>query len=128
MFRAFDHNTNKMEIVTALYFDENGELLEIQTSGYEGVYIRDFDFSEQTLLQVSGNKDSKGDYIADGDILYCEYSNEYYLIEHGGSGFYSSNFYNQSYDYPTEIFSEGTAIFEIVGNKYEDPELMDKLG
>lgn len=127
MFRAFDHNTNKMEVVTALYFNEKGELNEVQTSGYTGVYTRDFDGSEQTLMQISDCKDSNGKYIADGDILYDEYSNEYYLVENGGSGFYSSNFYNQSYCYPTEIFSEGSSIFEIVGNKFENPELMDKL-
>jgi len=81
---------------------------------------------EERLTQYTGLKDKTGKEIYEGDVVA-------WLTNHGNMmttgevifdkyQFNVKDFYDSSNDYPCDAFSEG--VFEVVGNIYENPELL----
>lgn len=121
---------------------ENKEMLEVQeldyADSYDGqpmirttMYNDYFDTEDMILMQYTGLKDKNGKEIYEGDIIYCkqyiggncvEYCIEkgYVCFNDGEFGLYRKQGYYQS----LYKFKEYDYEFEVIGNIYDNPELL----
>lgn len=75
----------------------------------------------RVLMQYTGLKDKNGREIYEGDIWRSK-DDETYSVEYKDSGFYPFTVPALGgYEWDTEIASEG----EVIGNIYENPELLN---
>ena len=83
-----------------------------------------------TVGQFTGLTDRNGIKIFEGDILSFQhpFGNRHgiYRVVYSGYGFGCLNFYQPHYDTPNDAFSEGTEYFTVIGNVYDNPELIKK--
>jgi uncharacterized phage protein (TIGR01671 family) len=131
-FRAWHHEEKKMIIVTKLDFMVNasGSKNE-ECEGYWGGNNRmKFDINDVTLLQYTGLKDKNGKEIYEGDVIKIEVKkrnkgdfpnlkNYLVVFEDFSFSYKDSEGY---YATPLNIFIKGV---EVIGNTYENPELLD---
>ncbi len=77
-------------------------------------------------IQYTGLKDRNGKEIYESDIVKCVNGDTGEVIwEEHDCCFNITDYYNSSNDYPTMAFIEGEP-FEILGNIYENPELLSQ--
>ena len=133
-FRAWDKKSKK------LHYDITG--FEFGVEEMTGVFI-DGDFYDKEnieLMQYTGLKDKNGKEIYEGDILkipewlmqdnqdkcICIYAEEHQTIEIIGFGLYIKDEYSGEYKIivPSDEWDE----FEVIGNIYDNPELLEKEG
>lgn len=96
----------------------------------DGTDTRDYDigYSErvipETVGQYTGLTDKNGKKIFEGDIILYDGTSKQEVIwdEYEWN---LSGFYNLFMDNPTSAFSEGTSKMEIIGNIYDNPELLE---
>jgi uncharacterized phage protein (TIGR01671 family) len=87
-------------------------------------------FDEIKLMRFIGKTDKNGKEIYEGDIVQIKHF--YKNREHTGKVVYCLNrfevedFYFPHYDDPSNAFESGMGIVEVVGNIYENPELLNK--
>ena len=119
-FRAWDKNNKKM------IFSNDMQKLEI------GIYIQDFN---QELMQFTGLKDKNGKEIYEGDIV--KISNKSYKIEwnqlHCSWGLFGLKGGMERDITADWINDDGTTpkrwevkYYEVIGNIYENPELIEE--
>lgn len=125
-FRAWDSWRKRMSVVDRIYIDTKGVRL------YDdfGEYWRDF--SDVELMQSTGLKDKNGKEIFEGDIVtdgeftrivrYHQTLGFYMFDEEGNERFFSSSATLEDFEEDAKIVSE---ILEIIGNIYENPELLE---
>jgi uncharacterized phage protein (TIGR01671 family) len=123
-FRAWDKTTKTM-----LYI-EPFEYIHIMTGKCrfddglidDGHYLERDDF---ILMQFTGLKDKNGKDIYEGDIL-SHFEGKYQIIYNDNHAcFMADGFYEARYDDPCNIFEEiERHQVEIIGNIYENPELL----
>ena len=82
-------------------------------------YYLDADFDDIELMQYSGLKDMKGKEIYEGDILFESFSEEYFKVV-----FENGSFRAEVDEYSLDL-EDYAHICEVVGNIYENPELME---
>ena len=119
-FRAWDDWRKRMSVVDRIYIDTKGVRL------YDdfGEYWRDF--RDAKLMQSTGLKDKNGKEIFEGDIV--DYKGRKAVVKWHGS--YASFIY-RFVDELNERVSEWHPLFlayyhfEIIGNIYENKELLD---
>lgn len=119
-FRAWDDYRKRMSVVDRIYIDTKGVRL------YDdfGEYWRDF--RDAKLMQSTGIKDKNGKEIFEGDIV--DYKGRKAVVKWHGS--YASFIY-RFVDELQERVSEWHPLFlayyhfEIIGNIYENKELLD---
>ena len=119
-FRAWDDWRKRMSVVDRIYIDTKGVRL------YDdfGEYWRDF--RDAKLMQSTGLKDKNGKEIFEGDIV--DYKGRKAVVKWHGS--YASFIY-RFVDELQERASEWHPLFlayyhfEIIGNIYENKELLD---
>lgn len=122
-FRAWDKWRDRMSVVDRIYIDTKGVRL------YDdfGEYWRDFSYVK--LMQSTGLHDKNGKEIFEGDILAIETDegilnlNIFWDSKHALFMFESKK-YNEK-DLLAELVEDNTYPFEIVGNIYENPELLE---
>lgn len=122
-FRAWD---DKAMYRPDFIVNNDGGFPMNQTGGEE---INDaFYCPDHPLMQYTGLKDKNGVEIYEGDIVRITHpfkdrewvgEIEYDRYAFGGKGFYFTHF-----DTPGDLFSEGTDYIEVVGNIYENPDLL----
>ncbi|CAC8424577.1 yopX family protein [Staphylococcus aureus] len=78
-------------------------------------------FNEVKLLQYTGFKDVHGVEIYEGDIVQDSYSGEVSFIEFKEGAFYIT------FSNVTELISENDDIIEIIGNIFENEELLEVM-
>ena len=85
--------------------------------------IRDAKFNDVELMQYTGLKDKNNKEIYEGDILFESFGERYYKVVFENGGFraeFKGDFDEHSFDLID--VAQGC---EIVGNIYENPELME---
>ncbi|CFG03413.1 TPA: YopX family protein [Staphylococcus aureus] len=121
-FRAWDKLGKEMHKVSAIDFSSKGariiRLAGVQSNG-KGDHKRWH--SSVELMQSTGFKDVNGVEIYEGDIVQDSYSGEVSFIEFKEGAFYitCSNV--------TELISENDDIIEIIGNIFENEELLEAM-
>ena len=125
-FRAWSKLASKMYIVNGLYFDRG----IVQYANNDNA-IRFIKLKNIILMQSTGLKDKNGKEIFEGDII----TNGMDIVDvrnHGTLGFYTLvNGREVFFGHGTSIeeFEEDidgfTEIVEIIGNIYENPELLE---
>ena len=120
-FRAWDKEFKEMVHVNALVFDE-----QVIKATYQNGNIVKEDVKNYELMQSTGLKDKNGKEIFEGDILAIEtYEgilnvNIFWDRKHALFMFES-----KKYNEKAELVEDNTYPFEIAGNIYENPELLE---
>ena len=118
-FRAWDKLRKRISVVDRIYFDTEG--VQLRDDG--GLYWRHF--REVILMQSTGLKDKNGKEVFIGDIVKCTRGchREVYLEKEYGGTFIGGM---------PAIYLKGllsgyawTKAEEIIGNIYENPELLE---
>lgn len=123
-FRAWDKKLKKMFEVSYIDFDTKLIGLNIDLE------IIIFDFEDIILMQSTGLKDKNGKEIFEGDILGFETDegilnvNVFWDSKHALFMF-ESKIHNEE-ELLAELVENNTYPFEIVGNIYENPELLEE--
>lgn len=80
------------------------------------------------VMQYIGLKDKNDKDIYHGDIITIKHPHKDRSftgkVEYFGYRFGCKDFYFSHFDIPNDIFSEGTEYIEVIGNIYENPELI----
>ena len=118
-YRAWLKNDKKMIDVDEIHFD-NGQLDFI---GDAITFMRNAD--EIGLMQSTGLYDKNGQEIFEGDILFGHAGEDFWEIvefdTEEGRWIRRDIWYNSKLD-----LSENNELMEIVGNIYENPELLEE--
>lgn len=82
----------------------------------------------ETVCQFTGLTDKNGRKIFEGDII--EHNHPYggksvHTVIWDKYGWNLSDFCATYFDYPSEAFSEGTQFMTVIGNAFNNPELLE---
>ena len=127
-FRAWDKITKRMMLVVSISFKRNRELLQYLLNGGDpnDYNLARRDAEDAILLQYTGLKDKNGRKVYEGDIVhYC--SEDIDVVSE--IGFDESLLAYVMYSWEGNyIFGyEPSSVFEVIGNIYENPELVEDL-
>ncbi len=85
-------------------------------------------YGDYLLEQFTGLKDKNGKPIYEGDVVQIkhphksrEWTGEVIYEDYRFTG---KDFYFPHFDYPSELFSEGTEYIKVIGNCHENPNLL----
>ena len=128
-FRAWDKLRKRISVVDRIYFDTKG--VQLRDDG--GLYWRHF--REVILMQSTGLKDKNGKEIFEGDVVKryrspffkakWEYQIETVIKEKASlllGREFGKNFGTIPFDSP---FAK-SVLLEVIGNIYENPELLEE--
>ena len=96
----------------------------------DGSWNRYVYFIKCILMQYTGLKDKNGVEIYEGDII--EINHPFRRRKYTGDVVFSDGqfngkgFYFSHYDIPNNCFSEGIEYLTVIGNIYQNPELLNK--
>ena len=122
-FRAWDKTTSKLHVVNGIYCD-NKKIHYIDDNR-----VRFVGFDNVIIMQSTGLKDKNGKEIFEGDILAFETDDEVINVnvfwdEEHALFMFESKKYNEQ-EPLAELVENNTYPFEIIGNIYENPELLE---
>ncbi|WP_077805187.1 YopX family protein [Streptococcus mitis] len=130
-FRAWDRTRNEMNYKVMVgncdLSDENWTCPIIWIE--ERKKWLHFDDDYECIMQSTGLRDKKGKEIFEGDILACETDDEVINLnvfwdEEHALFMFESKKYNEQ-ELLAELVENNTYPFEIIGNIYENPELLE---
>lgn len=131
-FRAWDELTCQMYNVNTLSIIYEWVDIENELDYKDEVIFNDID-----LMQYTGLKDRNGVEIYEGDIVKSTWNNELGIVEYGHSseddhapnctmiGFYIEPI-GEELKVGLGMDANGEMPYTIIGNKYENPELLNK--
>lgn len=126
-FRAWHKTWDELGKVKRIRFDGEGN---VTTVLFEGKFLGvNTPVDEIKLMQSTGLKDKNGKEIFDGDILACKTDDEVINLnvfwdEEHALFMFESKKYNEQ-EPLAELVENNTYPFEIIGNIYENPELLE---
>lgn len=127
-FRAWDRKNKVMRDVKGLIWEETNLIAHCLPRGHEfnEWFTVALDGSEYQLMQSTGLKDLKGVEIFEGDIVFDRWANGYTPVFQNGI-YMAYNPKNLMQNDPSTqfniIWKDGC---EVIGNIYENPELLEK--
>lgn len=112
----FGKDSRRFTIDEAIHFDADGNSLNV------------FEVYPETVGQFTGFYDKNDKEIYDGDVLKSNYEDYIYWVKYENGGFY---IYNDMGRYGSikrafEVYKECEMQVEIIGNIYDNPELLEK--
>lgn len=124
-FRAWLKEENKMIIVDTMnWFDD-----EFESIGDGITFLRGAEKIE--LMQSTGLKDKNGKEIFEGDVIAIEVDDtetpiNARVFQNSKIGVLMFHVFEDNEDVPmVELLEDNSVAFEIIGNIYEDPELLE---
>ena len=135
-FRAWDKEENKMINNVVPFFNSDGtleclvfgysfggyEFIEVELDKYQHIFT-DPEFDKRyVLMQFTGLEDKNGIEIYEGDIVECFNDGLSEVLFRKGS-FGTLTYTSRGIDFYT--FNEVYGACEIIGNIYENPELLE---
>lgn len=121
-FRAWHKKFGWIHVFSLEFFNDKVEL-----SGYITYPL------DVILMQYTGLKDKNGKKIYEGDIVYAPANKSYSAIKQGEYRCHYSEygdghvgFYSEGEDGFAEGLYPDGKIYEVIGNIYENPELLNK--
>lgn len=126
-FRAWDKRFS--EFVEDFFVSEDGKIYKKSTNTGYGIAISRETSDKVILMQSTGLFDRNGKEIFEGDILACETDDEVINVnvfwdEEHALFMFESKKYNEQ-EPLAELVENNTYPFEIIGNIYENPELLE---
>ena len=124
-FRAWDKKLKKMFEVSFIDFDTKLIGLNIDLE------IIIFDFEDIILMQSTGLVDKNGKEIFEGDVIAIEVDDTETPInarisQNSKIGVLMFHVFEDNEDVPmVELLEDNSVAFEIIGNVYENPELLE---
>ena len=123
-YRMWNRITSQLHLVDGLYFDDK----EAEYVDDDNV-LRFVSFKNVELMQSTGLVDKNGKEIFEGDILACKTDDEVINLnifwdEEHALFMFESKKYNEQKPL-AELVENNTYPFEIIGNIYENPELLE---
>lgn len=121
-FRAWDKETKTMNGMAEIYRNRNQEI-ELRP--------RDEDI---ILMQSTGLKDKNGKEIFEGDVIAIEVDDtgmpiNARVFQNSKIGVLMFHVFEDNEDVPmVELLEDNSVAFEIIGNIYENPELLEVEG
>lgn len=134
-FRAWDKGTGLMNDITVIDLENEEIYYHHWRYGHSTATATAIAFSDIELMQSTGLKDKSGVEIFEGDVVkvnnmkglvkFGRYTDDEYII-YGLDGWLFSEIYHGRYiDIPlTEYVLDSDFEVEVIGNKYEHPELL----
>lgn len=103
-------------------WDESSAIMRSQNE-YNAVVVDCFFNSDLVLMQYTGMKDKNGKEIYEGDIVKIAYG-----IEKPYKEIISEVIYDDGYEVDIGRLASFHNVCEVIGNIYENPELLEKIG
>ena len=127
-YRVWHHELGRLMSVKCMFFHDS----EIEEFELNDALMNDYITAypdEIVLMQSTGLKDKNDKEIFEGDILACETDNEVINLnvfwdEEHALFMFESKKYNEQ-EPLAELVENNTYPFEIIGNIYENPELLE---
>lgn len=119
-YRAWDKLNNEMYVVEQINFNRG----EFESIGYGITFLRGAD--EVKLMQSTGLCDQEGTEVFEGDILHHQIQTEYTFIvkyDKDKGRWYGDGL---SRTYRIDITKEFLPYYKVIGNIYENPELLEE--
>lgn len=128
-FRAWDKEISKMRNVLQIFFDD--KLVYISAKNNKKYYCS---LDDVELMQSTGMKDKNGVEIFEGDLVKITVSNGFDYLDGNLSIVKKSDYHagvicellSNTLEYLITDESETGYRYEVVGNIYENPELLDQ--
>lgn len=126
-YRMWNRITSKLHHVTGLYFDSK----EVQYTDEFGI-LRFIKFENTILMQSTGLKDKNDKEIFEGDILTDGHTTGdirnhptlgFYMVDESSKEGYLSDTVGIEYFEEAKEFMKNN--IEVIGNIYENPELLE---
>jgi uncharacterized phage protein (TIGR01671 family) len=131
-FRGFSKETNSWHYGHGWFKTDYTERYKLERDIEDGAILYTDSYPVECELksmgQYIGINDINGDEIYEGDIVHVKHF--YKNREHIGKVIYSINrfevesFYFPHYDDPSNAFEAGMSTIEVIGNIYENPDLL----
>lgn len=128
-FRAWHKTWEEMGKVKRIRFDDDGNANNVLFKGKEfGVNAK---INEFELMQSTGLKDKNGKEIFEGDIIAIEVDDtetpiNARVFQNSKIGVLMFHVFEDNEDVPmVELLEDNSVAFEIIGNVYENPELLE---
>ena len=129
-YRAWNKVTKEMhEVDDIVSIDFEKKQICVKTLFFD--QLNNYDFDDIVLMQSTGLKDKNGKEIFEGDILSIETDKENVKVEVSWDDKHALFvFESKKYDEREslgELFEDNTYPFKIIGNIYENPELVEVI-
>ena len=122
-FRAWDKKEQRLLKVDCIYFHTKSLTLDLKKC----LNLTDRDFKDIEIMQFTGLKDKNGKEICEGDIVKRDWKDEGSMNK--GQDLFVCELKNQRWLHRIDL-EEWSDIFEekdeVIGNIYENPELLEE--
>ena len=128
-FRAWHKTWEEMGKVKRIRFDDDGNVSTVLFKGKD--FGSNTKIDEIELMQSTGLKDKNGKEIFEGDIIAIEVDDTETPInarvsQNSKIGVLMFHVFEDNEDVPmVELLEDNSVAFEIIGNVYENPELLE---